>query len=185
VFVDGERRGTTPLSLELPRGPHSVRVEHAGEDSPVQVIDLPGGNLRYANFTLGGALGPARIHLRVPPGSTPAIVVAAIPALSRRDLREMWLHVRSPEGTWQRHAITLRDGPSGLEGVIPFPHPGRSLPWYVSALGPTGEEYFTEMQGRPASRPASTRPAARKPAIPQAVIRPDTSLPPLPDPPTP
>jgi hypothetical protein len=53
VWVDGERRGYTPLVLELPRGPHSARVEYRGESAPVEVIDLPGGNQRFATFELG------------------------------------------------------------------------------------------------------------------------------------
>jgi hypothetical protein len=46
VWVDGERRGSTPLMLELPRGPHSLRLQYRDETLPVQVIDLPGGNER-------------------------------------------------------------------------------------------------------------------------------------------
>src|SRR5207247_10381284 len=53
VWVDGVRRGVTPVTLELPSGPHSVRVEHHGEVPPVQVIDLPGGNQRFATFQFG------------------------------------------------------------------------------------------------------------------------------------
>ena len=53
VWIDAEPRGITPLTLELPRGPHSVRVSYQQEDAPVQVIDLPGGNQRFATFELG------------------------------------------------------------------------------------------------------------------------------------
>lgn len=182
VYIDGERRGGTPLSLELPRGPHSVRVVNGSEDSGVQMIDLPGGNIRYANFTLGGGLDAVSVELRNAGGNTPANIVAAVPELSRRDVREMWLHVRSPQGVWQRNPMTIRVGSRGPEGAAPFPYPGRAVPWYVSVLGSTGEEYFTEIQeGRPAPKPA---PAVKR-VIPQAVIKPHTSLPAVTETPTP
>ena len=53
VWIDGQPFGVTPLKLELPRGPHSIRVRYREEEGPVQVIDLPGGNLRYATIQLG------------------------------------------------------------------------------------------------------------------------------------
>ena len=53
VWLDGQPRGATPITLELPRGPHSVRVSFQGEEAPVQVIDLPGGNQRFATFEFG------------------------------------------------------------------------------------------------------------------------------------
>ncbi|MFM8559125.1 MAG: PEGA domain-containing protein, partial [bacterium] len=53
VYVDGELRRTTPLKLDLPRGPHSLRAVWRGETAPVQVIDLPGGNRPFATFQFG------------------------------------------------------------------------------------------------------------------------------------
>jgi len=65
-----ERRGVTPLTLELPRGPHSMRAEYQGEEVPVQVIDLPGGNERYASFTFGtGGVSP-KLVLKSPLSAT-------------------------------------------------------------------------------------------------------------------
>ncbi len=153
VFVDGEPRGSTPLSLELPRGPHSVRVTYRDQSAPVQVIDLPGGNQRFANFELGvGAGGPRLAAVggtqRFAIGSA-ATVSASLDGVSSTDAREMWLHVRTPEGAWRRYQMALLKSPTGVVGVAVFPSqlfdPGSRARWYASATVSTGDEYFTEI----------------------------------------
>ena len=62
----------------------------------------------------------------------------------------MWLHVRTPEGAWRRYPMTVMKATGGVVGVVVFPTVlfdarGKTI-WYVSALAPTGDEYFTEMQ---------------------------------------
>ena len=62
----------------------------------------------------------------------------------------MWLHVRTPEGAWRRYPMEMMKATGGLVGVAVFPTDvfdgnGRTS-WYVSALAPTGDEYFTEIQ---------------------------------------
>ncbi len=159
VFVDGERRGSTPVTVELARGPHSIRAEYRGEFVPVQVIDLPGGNERYATFSFGtGAMFP-KLVLQSPLGpvardvSTP--VTVSLQGLTPRDVREMWLHVRAPDGAWRRYPMTLMSAPSGPVGVVVFPttmlDARGEAPFYVSLLVTTGEEYFTDVAGAPKS----------------------------------
>src|SRR5207249_8270846 len=93
VMVDGERRGATPLTLELARGPHSLRAEYGGESLPVQVIDLPGGNERYASFSFGTVAFYPKLVIRSPrePVSrdvaTPVNVMAM--GLAAKDVREI------------------------------------------------------------------------------------------------
>jgi hypothetical protein len=153
VWVDGESRGVTPLTLELPRGPHSIRVQRGEDEAPVQVIDLPGGNQRFATFDLG-AEGPA-VTLKV---STPpripldrsVVISASLEGALPSDVREMVLHARTPDGTWRRYPMTLLATPTGAVGAIAFPVPllgpqGRTL-FYVSAVTSQGDEHYTEMQ---------------------------------------
>jgi hypothetical protein len=153
VWLDGERRGVTPLTLELPRGPHSVRVTWHGQDSPVQVIDLPGGNQRFANFDLGGEI--ERPHLNVlPPGrlspDAPTVISATLDGLSATDVREMWLHVSTPAGQWRRYAMNVLQAPGGAAGALVFPavqldSRGRAR-FYVSVSTRSGDELFTDIQ---------------------------------------
>ena len=167
VWLDGEHRGVTPMSLDLPRGPHSVRISYRGQDSPVQVIDLPGGNQRFARFELdAGADHPL---LRVPaPGrlslEAPTVVSAELEGVGAADVREMWLHVSTPEGQWRRYAMNVLKAPGGAVGAGVFPvvqldRRGRAR-FYVSVATRSGDEVFSEIQtalGPPSASAASAR----------------------------
>lgn len=154
VWVDGELRGTTPITLELPRGPHSLRVVYRDETAPVQVIDLPGGNKRFAAFQFGldSDLPPLRLqgNYAVVPSRKVITVTATLDGLDVKDVREAWLHARAPEGLWRRYEMTLAGGPRGavLSAVFPgsmFDGQSRVL-WYLSAATAQGDEFYTEMQ---------------------------------------
>lgn len=154
VWVDGEPRGVTPLRLDLPRGPHSIRVSWRGEEAPVQVIDLPGGNQRFASFGFGLAVPQPRLAALLPtprvPLDRPTLLSAPLDGVRESDLSEMWLHVRTPEGAWRRYPMTAMKAPGGVVGAALFPTTlfdakGRAA-FYVSASTRTGEEYFTELQ---------------------------------------
>jgi hypothetical protein len=154
VFVDGELKGATPLTLELPRGPHSLRVTYHGETAAVQVIDLPGGNQRFASFQFGldSDLPPLKLQANYAtlPAKKGTSVSASLDNLDVKDVREAWLHVRTPDGLWRRYDMTVSAGPRGalLSVVFPadmFDGQGRTM-WYLSAATGQGDEFFTEMQ---------------------------------------
>ncbi len=154
VFVDGQLRGVTPASLELPRGPHSLKLTWHGETAPVQVIDLPGGNERFASFGFGLESPSPQVSLLngVHP-STPeqqVMVSAAVSGLRLADIREGWLHVSTPDGLWRRYPMTAMRGQHGpvLAAVFPpaaFDAHGNAR-WYVSTATMQGDEYFSEIQ---------------------------------------
>jgi hypothetical protein len=162
VWIDGQPRGSTPLTLELPRGPLSVRVEYQGERAPVQVIDLPGGNQRFATFVFGaGAETPeltVDAPLRLTPGQTP-ILSATVRDLPASDVREIWLHVRGADDLWNRYPMTRLEGQLWAVGAVAFPvsqlDPQGRAPWYVSAVTIQGDEYYTELQVMQEERPRS------------------------------
>ena len=153
VWVDGVSRGVTPLTLELPRGPHSVKVLNQRETAPIQVIDLPGGNQRFATFEFGLRMDVPELALKAPGVFTidePALVSATLSEIGVTEVREMWLHVRTPENRWRRYPMTLLDAQGSVVGAAPFPiallgEDGQQL-YYVSALTTQGDEIFTEMQ---------------------------------------
>ena len=153
VWIDGAMRGSTPLKLELPRGPHSVRVRYRSEEAPVEVVDLPGGNQRFANLELGLDADAPRLTASLAddiPLDRPTVLSASLDRAREGDLREMWLHVRTPEGAWRRYPMTVMKATGGLVGVVVFPtvlfdSHGRTA-WYASAATPMGDEYFTEIQ---------------------------------------
>ena len=165
VWVDGERRGYTPLVLELPRGPHSARVEYRGESAPIEVIDLPGGNQRFATFELGlnvdtPTLQAGSLPALLPVGR-PTVVSSSLDNVTTNDVREMWLNVREPEGTWRRYQMVMLKAPDGVVGVAVFPvalfDARGAARYYMSASTQTGDDYFTEIltaHTTPRSRPA-------------------------------
>jgi hypothetical protein len=171
VYVDGELRGVTPLSIELPRGPHSLRVKYRGETAPIQVIELPGGNQRFASFNFGldlvspslTLLGTTRTFTRGQPG----VVSATLEGMSADDVNEAWLHVRTPDGVWRRYELTVLRGAGNpvVTSVFPesvFDRQGETL-WYLSVASRQGDETFSEIQKSslvtPGGKPASSRPS--------------------------
>ncbi len=172
VYVDGDLKGTTPATLEVSRGPHSLKVVWHGVSAPVQVIDLPGGNQRFATFNFGlddeapalSLIGGARSVS----ATQTSVVSAELDGLRPTELREGWLHVRSAEGVWRRYPLTLLPSPNGvaLVGVFPsgaFDSEGRTR-WYMSASSLQGDEYFTEIQSAWASGGSPAPKAKPKPA---------------------
>jgi PEGA domain len=153
VFLDGHAHGVTPQSIELPRGPHSVRAEWQGVSSAVQMIDLPGGNQRYATFDFGGGSEPPRFKLDAPAHyseTEPVVVSATVDGLAAGEVREMWLHIRGPEGTWERYPMSRLDSRTAAVGALTFPvgafDAQGATQWYVSIVSSQGDEFFTEMQ---------------------------------------
>ncbi len=168
VYIDGEARGTTPVRVELSHGPHSIRLSYKGEDLPVQVIDLPGGNHLFADFAFGTGKESPRMIQTSSTGSLsreqPAVVSSAITGIAESDLREMWLHVRSPDRTWKRYEMTLLRADGGVVGVAVFPPAmigsDGSAVYYMSAVMQVGDEYFTEL--RSGRRETKSAPRAQK-----------------------
>jgi hypothetical protein len=159
VWIDGVARGTTPLQLELPRGPHSIRVARGDREAPIQVIDLPGGNQRFADFELGLDLESPQLLVSMPPRiplEPPVVVSASLEGIVTSELREMWLHVRTPEGPWRRYAMEILKTSSGAAGAVVFPpallDEAGKAPYYVSAITSQGDEYFTELRTALAER---------------------------------
>jgi hypothetical protein len=154
LFVDGELKGTTPTTLELPRGPHSLKVTYRGVTAPVQVIDLPGGNKRFAQFQFGLDSDLPPLKLKSDFSSLPAkkavLIEASLDGLDWKDVREAWLHVRTGEGLWRRYQVTVEEGPRGALLSAPFPlgvgEPGARVHWYMSAATNQGDDFYTELQ---------------------------------------
>ena len=154
LFVDGELKGTTPATLELPRGPHSLKVTYRGVTAPVQVIDLPGGNKRFAQFQFGldADLPPLKLKsdYNTLAARKPALIEASLDGLDWKDVREAWLHVRTGEGLWRRYQVTVEEGPRGALLSAPFPlgvgETGSRVHWYMSAATNQGDDFYTEMQ---------------------------------------
>src|SRR4029077_14435862 len=113
-----------------------------------------GGNQRFANFDFGQNLERAALVAIAPPTritiDRAAVISAALDGVSETEVREMWLHVETPDGTWRRYQMDLLKATGGVVGVAVYPptmfdaqNHGR---WYASALTNTGDVYLTEIQ---------------------------------------
>jgi ComEC/Rec2-related protein len=100
-------------------------VTYRGVTAPVQVIDLPGGNKRFAQFQFGLDSDLPPLKLKSDFGSLPAkkavLIEASLDGLDWKDVREAWLHVRTGDGLWRRYQVTVEEGPRGalLVGALP------------------------------------------------------------------
>jgi hypothetical protein len=154
VYVDGDLRGTTPATIELPRGPHSLRVQFEGVTAPIQVLDLPGGNKRFATFQFGldSDLPPLKLDGSMAKllSKSPAVISASLDGLEADDLREAWLHLLTPDGLWSRFPVTISAGDHGALLNVSFPvsefNGEQKAIWYLSAATKQGDDFFTEMQ---------------------------------------
>src|SRR5262249_39349167 len=136
-----------------PRGPHSLRVTYRAETAPVQVIDLPGGNQRFASFQFGldSDLPPLRLQGNFAVlGAKKPMLTASLDGLDAGEGRGAGRHVCTPDGLWRRYDMTVTAGPRGalVSAVFPvemFDAQGRAF-WYLSAATGQGDEFYTEMQ---------------------------------------
>ena len=128
------------------------------------MIDLPGGNQRFATFEFGLNLEYPILALRAPasiPPDEPVLISATLGQVAAADVREMWLHVRTPDNRWRRYPMTLIEAQGSAVGAAPFPAvllgPDGTTHYYVSALTSQGDEYFTEMQKVSAGKAKTAR----------------------------
>jgi len=91
---------------------------------------------------------------------TPTVISATLEGVSAGDVRDMWLHVSTPEGQWRRFAMNVVHAPGGVVGTALFPAAqldtrGRAR-LYASLSTRSGEELFTDIQSVLGPSAAST-----------------------------
>jgi hypothetical protein len=157
VWVDGKQRADAPLVMELDPGPHTVRVNNHGQDSPVRVVTIPGADRQVLDFQFKkNDDSRSFVVLRSEAPSLLDRVVAInayLEGLSDDDIKEM--HVNLRDGVaWREFPMTVYRAPGGVAGSVVIPaqllaggHPDL---YYVTATHTmTNVQYFTEMQNAP------------------------------------
>ena len=116
VFVDDVSRGTGAASIELPPGPHRVRVEHAGYQSEAREVQLRAGATTVP-FNLKQAVVTGQVNVYGPMGFRVSV--------DGHDMGPMPVTVQVSEGVRQFKL----SGESGEACTIPkevaFRSPGR------------------------------------------------------------
>jgi hypothetical protein len=151
VFLDGRRVGSTPARFEVPRGYHTVRLRHGDEDSPVQLLRVEGGGELYATAEFGRSPEP-RVRVAAPERlslSDPEPVVAGLESATAVRVRQMHLYWRPPGLDYERRAMALDLGTSGLAGSLVPPADstlvGKTVHYFVVVETDQGEEFVSEV----------------------------------------
>ena len=94
ISIDGLRSGTTPVSVKLPAGLHTVRVEANGYQPLVETVDLAGGEEIILDDQLVALEGSAI------PTPTPTLPPTQTPASSLPDLvvKQVKIELEAPTG---------------------------------------------------------------------------------------
>jgi hypothetical protein len=152
VYVDGERAGSTPVDLQLPPGPHSVRVVTGGTIGPVHRIDVQAGARYFASTQFGRPPEPEvafevpkKLSLAAPPRLTLSLV-SDLPL----PVRAMRLYLQAGTGPWMRADATIVNGGERATGGVTFPTqglaPGTRVTYYAVIETREGEEYSSEVR---------------------------------------
>ena len=176
VRIDSRPAGRKPVKLVLAAGTHSVRVDHAGIDPRVELVEIRAGQTRYVKVEFDGT---ARARVEVaPPFGSPAFpfVAASFHPAHHETVREMRLFFAPPdEPAFARRAMTLMDAQRGIyAGPLPpldGGHPG--FKYYVIVIDSDFNEIASEvlLYGR-APGPAFPR---RRQALPARNLVPKIS----------
>lgn len=151
VWIDGTVRGTTPLSLTLKPGAHSVRVLRRNYPAQVTVIDVKAGGDHFVTAEFG-ARSEQPLHFAPPEGvslSSPLPVTVTVPEASYDPSISVWLYAAAPEGSFQAKRMTkLEGGDRVFAGVVP-PEVARNsaqrVRVYCKASATDGRELYSEI----------------------------------------
>lgn len=151
VWVDGDVRGVTPLSVSLKPGAHSVRVVRRNFPAQVTVIDVKAGGDHYVTSEFG-ARSEQPLQLAPPEAislSGPLPVTVTVPEAEWDPSMSVWLYAAAPDGGFQAKRMTQLEGGDRVYATVVPPevaqNAGRRVRLYCKASGSDGRELFTEI----------------------------------------
>lgn len=151
VWVDGEMRGVTPLTVELKPGSHSFRVVRRQFPPQISVIDVRAGGEQFVAAEFGEQSAEP---LRFAPPSTlsrsnPLPLTISLPAGEWDQSMVIWVFAAPPGGTFQARRMTRVDEASkSFAALLPpevLRNASRQVKIYFKAVGAAGRELFSEI----------------------------------------
>ena len=151
VWVDGEMRGVTPLSLDLRPGAHGFRVLRRGFPPQITVLEVkPGGDQFITAEFSSRSEDPLRF---MPPSgisiSDPVPVTISLPEGEWDESMILWVYAAPPGGSFQARRMTRLDPGSKLFAALLPPevlrNSGRQVRIYFKAVGAAGRELYSEI----------------------------------------
>ncbi len=151
VWVDGEMRGVTPLTVELKPGAHSFRVLRRGFPPQISVLDVKPGGEQFLSAEFGSrSEDPLRF---TPPSSIsisdPLPVTVALPEGEWDQSMALWVYASPPAGSFQARRMTQLDASSKtFSALLPaevLRNSARQVRVYFKGVGAAGRELYSEI----------------------------------------
>jgi hypothetical protein len=155
VWVDGELKGVTPITVPLRPGAHSVRVVRRGFPAQVSVIEVKPGGEHFSTAEFGARSGEplvcaAPLSLSL---SDPAPLTITLPESEWNDSPTVWLYAAPPGGSFIARRMTPLEGREhAFAGLVPpevLRNAVKKVRVYFRAVGPAGQEIHSEIQTIP------------------------------------
>ena len=151
VWVDGEVRGVTPLSVDLKPGAHSVRVLRRNFPPQISVLEVKPGGEQFLTAEFGARSEDA---LRYSPPSFISLsnalpVTVSLPEGEWDQSMALWVYAAPPGGNFQARRMTrLDENSKSFAAVLPpevLRNSARQVRLYFKAEGAAGRELYSEI----------------------------------------
>ena len=155
VWVDGEVRGVTPLTVNLRPGAHSFRVLRRGFPPQITVLEVKPGGEQFISAEFGAR---SEDPLRFTPPSQislgdPLPVTIALPEGEWDQSMTLWVYAAPPGGSFQARQMTrLDEGAKTFAALLPpevLRNSARQVKIYFKAVGAAGRELYSEIYTLP------------------------------------
>jgi hypothetical protein len=155
VWVDGEMRGVTPLTVELKPGTHSFRIVRRNFPPQISVLEVNPGGDQFLTAEFGSrSEDPLRF---TPPDfisiSDPLPVTIALPEGEWDSSMALWVYAGPPGGSFQARRMTRLDPTSKRFAALLPPevlrNSARQVRLYFKAVGAAGRELYSEIHTLP------------------------------------
>jgi hypothetical protein len=157
VWVDGEMRGVTPLTVVLRPGAHSFRVLRRNFPPQITVLEVKSGGDQFLSAEFGArSEEPLRY---TPPSSVsrsdPLPLHVSLPEGEWDQSMTVWLYAAPPGGSFQARQMTLLDSDSKqFAALVPaevLQNAARQVRVYFKGVGAAGRELYSEIVTIPVS----------------------------------
>lgn len=157
VWVDGEMRGVTPLTVVLRPGAHSFRVLRRNFPPQITVLEVKTAGDQFLSAEFGAR---SEEPLRYTPPSSisrsdPLPVHVSLPEGEWDQSMTVWLYAAPPGGSFQARQMTLLDSDSKqFAALVPaevLQNAARQVRVYFKGVGAAGRELYSEIVTIPVS----------------------------------
>ncbi len=151
VWVDGDMRGVTPLTVNLKPGTHSFRVLRRGFPPQISVLEVKPGGEQFLSAEFGArSEDPLRF---TPPAalsiSDPLPITIALPEGEWDQSMALWAYAAPPGGSFQARRMTRIDASSKVFATLLPPavlrNSARQVRVYFKGVGAAGRELYSEI----------------------------------------